>query len=180
MKECNLELLELRRNKVLDTSSIVYKTLASYNEMAFSLKSMLNEANDYMFCYILRSHISKKTLTLDNLNLFNEIFKKNKVYKELKLKKIKDINDIDFKSIINYLNETLNKLPLFIKLTAYFDNFVRKNLKNEISASEVIAKCFYAMSAYSHDIDEEAEEAKQFNDELSVIKNLYKKEKINL
>lgn len=180
MKQCNKELFELRIKKVIDTMDIVYKTLASYNEMAFPLKKLKKETIDYLFCFILQSHINRKTLTIDNLKYFNEVFKKNSVFKDLKLKKVKDIAEIDYREVYRYTDNILKTLPLFIKTSAYFDTFVRANLKEKVASSDVIYKCLYAMLAYSHDIDENDPLAEQFKIELNVVKDHYKKQKINL
>ena len=60
-----LELFELKYNKIINSAEIMYKTLASYREMAFSKKKMLKEAECYVQALIVLSLIKSNELSID-------------------------------------------------------------------------------------------------------------------
>ena len=87
MEEKYLEIFELKYQKIIKSSKIMYKTLASYNEMAFSLKKMLKQTDSYVQSLIVLSLINSNELSLGFLNVLSGIGEYADPFKKLKIKK---------------------------------------------------------------------------------------------
>ena len=56
------EIYKIRYNKILNSTQIMYKSLASYKELAMPLKKVLKEADLYIQSIIVLSLIKRKPL----------------------------------------------------------------------------------------------------------------------
>ena len=68
-----LEIFELKYKKIINSSQIMYKTLASYRDMAFSLKKMCKEADCYIQALIVLSLINSNELTIEILKQLENV-----------------------------------------------------------------------------------------------------------
>ena len=115
MDEKCLEIFELKYRKIINSSKIMYKTLASYNDMAFSLKKMLKETDLYVkyqeqakaSIEIIKQSIKSYTKELDKLiSQLRE--KKEKVFNEVHLIEPNDVTQSVLDGIGKY-NELIEE-----------------------------------------------------------------------
>lgn len=170
MEERFLEIFELRYNKIINSAQIIYKTLASYNEMAFSLKKMSKEADCYVQALIINSLIKSNELNLEILKQIDEISQYEFLLKKIKLHKIKELDENIILKIKDICIETLNSEPLFIKVASFFDSVVSK-LDNveKISGCAIIEECLLSMLLLTRNIDEIDDRKKQYQKDIEII-----------
>lgn len=170
MEEKFLEIFELRYKKIINSSHIIYKTLATYREMAFSLKKMSIEEDCYVQALIVNSLIKSNELNVEILKQLSELSQYEFLFKKIKLRKINELNEDLISKIKNICNETLKIEPLFIKVASFFDSVVEK-LDNveKISGSKIIEDCLLSMLLLVRNIDELDENKKQYQKDIEVI-----------
>ena len=170
MEQKYLDLLKLKYTKIINSSGIMYKTLASYRDMAFSLKKMSKEAEDYVQALIVLSLLKTNELSIDILKTLNEISINEFLFKKLKLKKLTTLDDKSYEFIKNKCNEALNIAPLFIKVASFFDSIVSKlDDVEKISGCTIIEECLLSILLYIRNIDDENQINRKYQKDIQII-----------
>ena len=74
MEDKYSELFKLYYEKVFKSLRIIYDTLEKYNNMAFSQKKMLKEADLIIQAILLKSLINSNELSIETLFELNKLF----------------------------------------------------------------------------------------------------------
>ena len=165
-----LEIFKLKYKKIINSSHIMYKTLASYNEMAFSLKKMSKEADCYVQALIISSLMRTNELNIESLKQINEIYEYEFLLKKIKLRKINALDDKIISEIKNLCQQALNTDPLFIKVASYFDSITSKlNDVEKISGCKIIEECLLSLLLLVRNINETEENKKQYQKDIEII-----------
>lgn len=164
-----LEIFELKYKKIINSSQIMYKTLASYREMAFSLKKMCKEADCYVQALIVLSLINSNELTIEILNQLENVSEYDYVFKKIKLRKVTYLDEKYILKIKNICIETLKIDPLFIKVASFFDSIVSKlDGVDKISGCAIIEDCLLSILLLVRNIDEDNNN-KQYQKDIEII-----------
>ena len=126
MEQKFLEIYKLKYQKIHNSSKLMYKSLSSNNEMAFSLKKMLKEADIYIQAIVVLSLIKSKELTVEVFKQLNDLAEYQFLFKKIKVKKLESFNEEQLNKIEMLAKETLIIEPLFIKVSSFFDKMVAK------------------------------------------------------
>lgn len=170
MEQKFLEIFELRYQKVLNSSEIIYKTLASYNEMAFSRKKMLKEAECYIQSLIVLSLIKSNELTIETLEQLNDLTEYEFAFKKVKLRKVKELDEKIISQINTIANEAIKIEPLFIKAASFFDKAISKmDGIEKISGCKIIENCLLAMLLHVRNIDEQDDIINKYQNDIQII-----------
>lgn len=142
------EIFKLRYQKIINSLTVVYKTLASHNEMAFSLKKLLKETEIFVNSVVLWKTIRSNNFSLELIKQLDDNCQYISLLKTFKLKKIKKFDDILIKRIYEESLNNIKEKPLFIKMSIFFDKTVAKmKLKDDVKMKNVIIDCFKYMFA---------------------------------
>lgn len=164
------EIFELKYKKILNSSQIMYKTLASYREMAFSLKKMTEEAECYIQALIINSLIISNELDLEILKQIDSICEGVFILKKIKFKKINFLDEKLILKIKSICLDTLSMEPLFIKIAAFFDSVVSKLDNSEkISGCNIIEDCLLTMLLLVRNIDETDGNKMEYQNDIKII-----------
>ncbi len=151
-----LEIFELKYKKIINSSQIMYKTLASYRDMAFSMKKMCKEADCYIQSLIVLSLINSNELNIEILKQLEDVSEYAFAFKNIKLQKITNLDEKYILIIKNICIETLHTDPLFIKVASFFDSIVSKlNGIEKISGCTIIEDCLLSILLLVRNIDED-------------------------
>ncbi len=171
MENKYLEIYKLKYQKILKSSQIMYKTLSNYRELAFSSKKMLKSCDCYIQSLVILSLINSKELSLDILNQLSDLTQYEFVLKKIKLKKVKELDDVLIHKIKIVIENILEEQPLFIKVASFFDKIIKKiDPSNKIIGCEIIENCLLSMLLLVRNIDDSVDIRKYQND----IKIIYK------
>lgn len=169
MEEKYLEIFELKYQKIINSSKIMYKTLASYNEMAFSLKKMLKQTDLYVQSLIVLSLINSNELSLGFLNVLSGIGEYADPFKKLKIKKVKELDDKLISKIKLIAEDNLKVEPLFIKVAAFFDKITAKyDSSNDIKGCDIIEECLLSILLLIRNI-ESKESLNKYKKDIEII-----------
>ena len=169
MEEKYLEIFELKYKKIINSSKIMYKTLASYNEMAFSLKKMLKQTDSYVQSLIVLSLINSNELSLGFLNVLSGIGEYADPFKKLKIKKVKELDDKLISKIKLIAEDNLKVEPLFIKVAAFFDKITAKyDSSNDIKGCDIIEECLLSILLLIRNI-EGKENLNKYKKDIEII-----------
>lgn len=169
MEEKYLEIFELKYQKIINSSKIMYKTLASYNEMAFSLKKMLKQTDSYVQSLIVLSLINSNELSLGFLNVLSGIGEYADPFKKLKIKKVKELDDKLISKIKLIAEDNLKVEPLFIKVAAFFDKITAKyDSSNDIKGCDIIEECLLSILLLIRNI-ESKENLNKYKKDIEII-----------
>lgn len=175
MDEKCLEIFELKYRKIINSSKIMYKTLASYNDMAFSLKKMLKETDLYVQSLVVLSLIRSNELSLGFLNALSGIGEYADPFKKLKIKKVKELDDKLISKIKLIAEDNLKIEPLFIKVAAFFDKITAKyDSSNDIKGCNIIEECLLTMLLLVRNIDDK-ENLNKYQKDIEIIYNYIKR-----
>lgn len=164
-----LEIFELKYKKIINSAQIMYKTLASYRDMAFSLKKMCKEADCYVQALIVLSLINSNELTIEILNQLENVSEYSYAFKKIKLRKVTYLDEKDILNIKNICIETLKIDPLFIKVASFFDSIVSKlDGVDKISGCAIIEDCLLSILLLVRNIDEDNNN-KQYQKDIEII-----------
>lgn len=147
-----IELYKLSYEKIIESSSIIYKTLGQFQKMAFSLKELRLETSLYLDGIVILTLIEKNLLDLETFNQIIAQSFNEKAYKQFKLKKCNDIIEIKEK-IQPFFNEYIKTTPKFIKLFIFFDKVSQKKNSEHPLIEPVFIKSLASLIAYSESID---------------------------
>lgn len=164
-----LEIFELKYKKIINSSQIMYKSLASYRDMAFSLKKMCKEADCYIQALIVLSLINSNELTIEILKQLENVSEYDYAFKKIKLRKVIHLDEKCILNIKNICIETLNIDPLFIKVASFFDSIVSKlGGVDKISGCAIIEDCLLSILLLVRNIDEDNNN-KQYQKDIEII-----------
>ena len=146
MEQKFLEIYKLKYQKILNSSKLMYKSLASNNEMAFSLKKMLKEADIYIQAIVVLSLIKSKELTVEVFKQLSDLAEYQFLFKKIKTKKLESFDDEQLIKIEMIVKDTLTIEPLFIKVSSFFDKMVIKlKLESSTKGCKIIEECLLSM-----------------------------------
>jgi len=170
MEQKFLEIYKLKYQKIHNSAKLMYKSLASNNEMAFSQKKMLKEADIYIQALVVMSLIKSNELTVEILRQLSDLTEYQFLFKKIKVKKLENFDDKHFQKIKTLVKEALTIEPLFIKVSSFFDKMVKKlNLDNSIKGCNIIEECLLSMLLLVRNIDYENNDIKQYNKDIEII-----------
>lgn len=170
MEQKFLEIYKLKYQKILNSSKLMYKSLASHNEMAFSSKKMLKEADVYIQALIVLSLVKTKELTVELFKQLNELSEYQFLFKKIKVRKLEKFDDVHLQKIESIAKETLTIAPLFVKVSSFFDKMVVKlKLDNSIRGCKIIEECLLAMMLLVRNVDYENNNLKQYIKDIEII-----------
>ena len=170
MEQKFLEIYKLKYQKIHNSAKLMYKSLASNNEMAFSQKKMLKEADIYIQALVVMSLIKSNELTVEILRQLSDLTEYQFLFKKIKVKKFENFDDKHFQKIKTLVKEALTIEPLFIKVSSFFDKMVKKlNLDNSIKGCNIIEECLLSMLLLVRNIDYENNDIKQYKKDIEII-----------
>jgi hypothetical protein len=176
MEQQFLELYKLRYNKILSSSEIMYKTLASYNAMAMPLKKVLKEADIYIQCIVISSVLRTNEYSLDLFKQIHESCEYESVLKQVKIHKVKTLDDKIINKIEKIIEKTLTKEPFFLRVAAFFDSITKKLKPDEkTSGCLIIKECILAMLALVRNEDDAAIDLKKYNNDIKIVIKVFEK-----
>lgn len=169
MEQKYYEIFKLRYEKIINSSLVIYKTLASHNNMAFSLKCLCKETDQFIQAVVLNKILKTQELTIELLEQISSCAKYDDLLKPLKIKKLKDVNQDVINKINKLIDNIINCEPKLTKLAVYFDKIVAKMSieSSDTKASEIIINSFNCMFALVEDKDD-------LTSDLSLYKNFIK------
>ncbi len=170
MEQKFLEIYKLKYQKIHNSAKLMYKSLASNNEMAFSQKKMLKEADIYIQALVVMSLIKSNELTVEILRQLSDLTEYQFLFKKIKVKKLENFDDKHLQKIKTLVKEALTIEPLFIKVSSFFDKMVKKlNLDNSIKGCNIIEECLLSMLLLVRNIDYENNDIKQYKKDIEII-----------
>lgn len=170
MEQKFLEIYKLKYQKIHNSSKLMYKSLASNNEMAFSLKKMLKEADIYIQSLVVLSLIKSKELTVEIFKQLSDLTEYQFLFKKIKVKKLENFDDVQLLKIETLAKETLVIEPLFIKVSSFFDKMVKKlKLDSSIKGCNIIEECLLSMLLLVRNIDYENHDIKEYKKDIEII-----------
>ena len=170
MEQKFLEIYKLKYQKIHNSSKVMYKSLASNNEMAFSLKKMLKESDIYIQALVILSLIKTNELTVEVFKQLSDLTEYQFLFKKIKTKKLKSFDDETLQRIKMIAKETLTIEPLFIKVSSFFDKMVKKlNLDSSIKGCKIIEESLLSMLLLVRNIDYENNDIKQYKNDIEII-----------
>lgn len=170
MEQKFLELFELKYKKIINSSEIMYKTLAKYNEMAFTLKKMVKETDLYIQSIVTLSLIQSSDISLELLKQLVDVFQYENTFKKLKLRKVKELDEELISKVKTIAVENLNLQPLFIKVASFFDKITAKLDKdNKVKGCVIIEECLLSMLLFVRNIDDNSENIKKYQRDIEII-----------
>ena len=170
MEQKFLELYKLKYQKILNSSKLMYKSLASNNEMAFSSKKMLKEADCYIQALVVLSLIKTNEFNLEVLKQLSDLCEYEFLFKKIKIRKLDSLNSELLLKIESIANETLSIAPLFIKVSSFFDKIVKKlKIESSINGCNIIEECLLSMLLLVRNIDYENNDINQYKKDIEVI-----------
>lgn len=150
------ELFKLQYEKLLNSTKIIYDTISSYKQMAFSQKEMMKELDYFVQALLLEKLLAENLLLTETLVQLNETFIFGKLLKAIKYHPKRAIDDKVNNNIKKFCSIKLKVKPLFIKLGLYFDQSTTKfNLNGKISYIEMIVKIINSMLSLVVNIDDQ-------------------------
>ncbi len=175
MEQKYYELFKLQYDKLLNSSQIVYKTIASYNNMAFSYKEMVKEMELFVQAVLLNKALKTNQLDQELIIQFSNIFEYGSILKSLKYKPKKPFDEKVINNIEKYCEEQFLIHPRFIKLGVYFDESTTKyNLGDKVSFINIILKVISSMMALIENIDDQNISLSHYESFLKVINSYIK------
>ena len=176
MEDKYSELFKLYYEKVFKSLRIIYDTLERYNNMAFSQKKMLKEADLIIQAILLKSLINSNELSIETLFELNKLSKYDSLLKPLKIKKQKELNQELVNAINDKISIALVEEPIFLKMCRYFDKMVAKiKESDDQSSAKIIINCTKSMLALIRNIDNESIENHIYDEDIKYIYEKLKK-----
>lgn len=170
MEQKFLEIYKLKYQKIHNSSKLMYKSLSSNNEMAFSLKKMLKEADIYIQAIVVLSLIKSKELTVEVFKQLNDLAEYQFLFKKIKVKKLESFNEEQLNKIEMLAKETLIIEPLFIKVSSFFDKMVAKlNLDSSTKGCKIIEECLLSMLLLVRNVDYEGYDIQLYKKDIEII-----------
>lgn len=176
MEQQFLELYKLRYKKILSSSEIMYKTLASYNEMAMPLKKVLKEADMYIQCIVISSLVRTNEYSLELFKQIHESCEYESVLKLVKIHKVKVLDDKVIIKLKTVIEKNLTKEPFFLRVAAFFDSVTKKLKPDEkTSGCLIIKECLLAMLALLRNEDDAVADLKKYNNDIKIVNKILEK-----
>ncbi len=170
MEQKYYELFKLQYEKLLNSSKIIYDTISSYNNMAFSFKEMNKEMDLFVQAVLLNKLIKTNQLSTELLVQFSEVFQFGNILKALKYNPKKVIDQKILININKYCESTLAVNPKFIKLGVYFDKTtVKYNLGEKVSYIKIVLNVISSMLALIENIDDQNIDFSIYDSYLDII-----------
>ena len=169
MEQKFLEIYKLKYQKIHNSSKLMYKSLASNNEMAFSQKKMLKEADIYVQALVALSLIKSNEFTVEIFKQLSDLTEYKFLFKKVKVKKLESFDNELLNTIETIAKEALTIEPLFIKVASFFDKMVKKlKLDSSIKGCVIIEECLLSMLLLVRNIDYE-NNIKQYQKDIEII-----------
>ena len=164
------EIYKIRYNKILNSTQIMYKSLASYKELAMPLKKVLKEADLYIQSIIVLSLIKANDQSLELFKEIDSVVEYESLLKHVKIKKLKCLDE----SVLNKINDVISKKvakePFFLRIAAFFDSVSKKLDPNtDVSGCLIIKQCFLSMLALVRNEDETQDNLKKYNKDIKTV-----------
>lgn len=170
MEQKFLEIYKLKYEKILNSSKLMYKSLASHNEMAFSLKKMLKEADIYIQALVVLSLIKTKELTVELFKQLSDLSEYQFLFKKIKVRKLECFENKHLQEIESIARETLKISPLFVKVSSFFDKMVIKlNVNSAVKGCKIIEECLLEMLLLVRNVDYENDNIKKYQSDIEII-----------
>lgn len=166
------EIFKLRYEKLINATSVIYKTMASYNEMAFSLKKLMKETEIFVQSFLIYKSIVFNNLSIDLLRQLEDVCKYVSIYKIFKLKKVKEIDSFVISKMKDEVLNNIKNKPLFIIMAVYFDKTVSKlKVDESIEMTNIIVESFQYMCALLDNQDDLNTDLKIYDDVIKIVMN---------